>query len=414
MARPYARKTFLTQAPNELLRQYLATKGLGRGIPWSHLHEKATDDIERAIEGGPKRTQDGIDGDFRKINDMADEGGVRALIMEGHDPHHDGGMDLAPLANSAPSRLHFAFQIFLAHPDVFRAAHDLHSADAVSQTRWRRRGDLQGYKPDTTKAGATRLGRRLSDYYMLRDGRGKYCHVDHWKRDDKLYWFAHPEDYGQAPLEYDEQHELTPQPQRPVFDVIFQYCPARGWLDLLAPGDKERRQDLQRFFGEEILRAKLPRQDTEPVMYELDSLMDRHFPLPTEADDGVETVKVKRLRLRVIGAAKRTITLEADSLTDPRAVYGMLDDLLANSDLGAEALQLTAVGLQLIFRPNERGKRRTLSFDVGYPNACSLHDGHPLHDVARKLLQRWGIDVSERTRPGPSPRRRAVQRGLDV
>jgi hypothetical protein len=249
---------------------------------------------------------------------------------------------------------------------------------------------------------------------MLKEGRGQYCHVDHWKREDKLYWFAHPEDYGQAPLGYDDQHELAPQPQRPVFDVIFQYCQAAGWLDLLAPGGKQTRQDLQRLFGEEILRAKLPPQEIEPVTYELDGLMDREFPFAVEANDGVEKVKVKRLRLRVVGTAKRSITLEADSLTNPKAVYSMLDDLLEHSDLGAEALQLTGVGLQLVFTPNERGRRRILSFDVGYPNSCSLHDGDPLHDVARRLLQRWGIDVSERSQTGPAARRRSFQRGLDV
>lgn len=414
MARPYERKTFLTQAPNELIRQYLATKELGQNIPWQHLREKATDPIERAIESAPDRTQDGIDGDFRKINDLADEGGVLVLIAEGKDHHHDGGLNLAPLATSAPSRMYFAFQIFLAHPEVFRAAHDLHSADSVSQTRWRKRADLPECKADTTKAGAARFGKRLSRYYMLRDGRGEHCHVDHWKRDRKLYWFAHPEDYGQAPLGYDEQHELTPQPQRPVFDLILQYCPAEGWLYLLAPGDKQTRQDLERLFGEEILRAKLPPQDTEPVTYELDAMMDRHFPFPTEVDDSVETVRVKRLRLRVIGTGRRTITLEADSLTDPKAVYGMLEDLLANSDLGAEALQLTGVGLQLVFRRNERGRQRKLTFDVGHPNACSLHDGDPLHEIAQKLLRRWGIDVSARAKTGPAPRRRSLQRGLDV
>ena len=414
MARAYSRKSFLRQAPNVLLQRYLAPKGLGKGIPWEHLAERAVDGIERAIETAPNRTRSEVDGDFQRINDLAEEGGVRSLIAEGLDYHHDGGQNLAPLAAKAPTRVHFAFHVFLDYPQIFRAAHDLYRAENVSRTRWRRRPGLLGCKADRTKAGAARLGKRLSQYYMLKDGRGEYCHVDHWKRGDRLYWFAHPEDYGQAPLGYDEHHELTPQPQRPVFDVVFQYCEALGWLDLLADGDRQTRQDLQRLFGEEILRVQLPQQEAEPVTYELDALMDRGFPLAIEAEDGVETVKVKRLRLRVVGTGKRSITLEADSLGDPKAVYGMLDDLLAHSDLGAEVLQLTGVGFQLVFRPNERGKRRTLGFDVGYPNSCSLHEGNPLHDVAQKLLWRWGIDVSARAHDGPATRRRSFQRGLDV
>lgn len=414
MARHYARKTFLAQAPNKLLRQYLAAQGVGGEIPWEHLAEKAVNDIERAIETASKQIIDGIDGDFRRINDLAEESGALSLIAEGLDYHHDGGLNLAPLAAEAPTGVHFAFQVFLEHPDIFTAAHDLHRAESTSRTRWRTRNDLLGCKAKTTKAAAVRLGKRLSQYYMLKEGRGEYCHVDHWKRNNKLYWFAHPEDYGQAPLGYDAEHQLAPQPQRPVFDVIFQYCEPEGQLDLLVRGDKETRQDLQRLFGEEILRVKLPRQETEPVRYELDALMDRNFPLAVEAEDGVETVKVKRLRLRVAGFGRRSIILEADSLKDPRAVYGMLDDLLAKSDLGAEVLQLTGVTFQLIFRPNERGTRRKLSFEVGYPNSCSLHYGHPLHDVALKLLRRWGIDVSARAQAGPATRRRSFDRSLGL
>jgi hypothetical protein len=412
MAQTYARKSFLLQAPNELLRRYLAPKGLGVEIAWEHLAEKSVSDIERSIEAAPRRVWSSIDGDFRRISDLAEEGGVRSLIAEGLDPHHD--LDLASLSLAAPSRVHFAFQVFLDYPDVFKAAHDLYRAESVSHTRWRVRDDLLGYRADTSKAGAARLGKRLSQYYMLKEGRGQCCHVEHWRRDDRLYWFARPEDFGQAPLGYDDQQELVPQPQRTVFDIIFQYCEAEGWLKLLASADRQTRQDLQRLFGEAILRARLPAQEVEPVTYELDALMDRDLPLAVEAEDGVETVRVKRLRLRVLGAIKRSVTLEAESVADPKAVYDLLNDALTNSDLGTETLQLTGVGFQLEFRPNERGKRRKLTFDVGYPNSCSLHDGDPLHDVAGKLLRRWGIDVSARARGGAAPRRRSYQRGLDL
>lgn len=183
---------------------------------------------------------------------------------------------------------------------------------------------------------------------------------------------------------------------------------------MLAPADKQTRQDLQRYFGEEILKVKLPLQEREPVTYEMEALLDRDFAFSLEPEDKVETVKVKRLRLRVMGTIKRSVILEADSITDPKAVYNLLDDLMRNSDLGAEMLQLTGVGVQLIFKPNERGKRRTLTFDVGYPNACSLHEGDPRHDVAVKLLKRWDIDVSARTKQVPASRRGKFQRSFGL
>lgn len=221
MGRSYARKPFLLQAPNKLLQRYLTARNIGTDIVWEHQAEKKVDEIERAIEQAPDRIRSAVDGDFERINYLASEGGVRSLIMEGADPHHDGGLDLTPLSLETSTCNSFAFQVFLDYPDVFIAAHDLHRAESVSLTRWRKRDDLNGCKADKSKAAAKKLGERISKHYMLKEGRGQYCHVDHWKRGDRLYWFAHPEDYGTAPLGYDEQHELVPQPQRATFDIIF-------------------------------------------------------------------------------------------------------------------------------------------------------------------------------------------------
>ena len=98
MSRPYSRKSFLRQAPNALLKRYLAERELGRTFQWDALPEKMTDDIHRVIETAPERKRSGIDRDFREIQDLADEGGAKALIGKSLDRHHnDGkGVDLAP------------------------------------------------------------------------------------------------------------------------------------------------------------------------------------------------------------------------------------------------------------------------------------------------------------------------------
>jgi hypothetical protein len=193
MARQYVRMAFLKAAPNSLLQRYFAKRRLGGNIPWKHLPEKMVDDIHRCIEKAPKQKRSEIDRDFQEINDLADEGGVRTIIAEAANRHHGNGkgIDLVPLAAKAEAPLHFACQVFLDYPDVFAVARDLHRADAISQTRWRRRFDLDGCRADTSRGAAEQLGTRLSEYYMLKEGRGQQCHVNHWERDDRLYWFAY-------------------------------------------------------------------------------------------------------------------------------------------------------------------------------------------------------------------------------
>jgi hypothetical protein len=416
MARPYSRKSFLQQVSHDLLRRYLTGKGLAEQIPWGGDPVVVVDAVNRTLQRAPELLRSAIDGDFQEIGDLADDGATQVLVAEGLDRHHGegAGVDLASVAAQARTALDFAFQVFLDHRDVFDVAHDLYRADCVSQTAWRRRFDLAGCRPDTSGTAASQLASRISQYYVAKEGRGGHCKVDHWKRADRLYWFAHPEDYGQAPLEYDDQHELAARPRRPVFDLVFMLWQQEGWLDLLAKGDKRTGFDLQRLFGEAILKVRLLDPETEPLTYVLDGLMDRDYPLPLEPEDGVETVRVKRLRLRVLGDIRRTVTLEADSPSDPRAVYGLLDDLLTNSRLGEEALQLTGVTMQLVFQRGKTGRQPKVSFSIGHPNSCSLNAGDPKHEIARKLLRRWGIDVSATASTSPTPRRRPLQRVADL
>jgi hypothetical protein len=414
MARQYSPKSVLRHVPNALLRQYLTEKGIGADLPWKHLAENNIEPIYSAIEAAEERVRRVVDWDFQRICEMADEGGVKILIEEARDPHHDGGLDLTGKAKEVRNHLEFAFWVFLEHPKVFEVASHFHRADNLPGRSWRKRADLPPVEAATDKESCKRLEEAISAYYRRKEGRGHACKVDHWRRDNRLYWFAHPEDYPEGRLIYDEQHELKSETQRPAFDVIFVYCQEEGSLDLYVHGEKETVLDLQRIFGRAILGVELPDPEATGVVYELQRLLDRNVQLPLEPEDGVEEARVRRLRLRIMESQHgnrnrlRRLTLEAGAKDDREAVYDLLDDVLAGERIPREVLMVQHAGLQLVFRPDERGRRRTLSFDVSHPDSCSLKY-EPRHLVAKGLLKRWGLDVSGRAENGPPKRRRSVQ-----
>jgi hypothetical protein len=140
-------------------------------------------------------------------------------------------------------------------------------------------------------------------------------------------------------------------------------------------------------------------------------LLSRHFPLPLEPEDGVDSVRVKSLTMSLVGVGQRRILVEADSEANAQAVYDLLDDVLAGERLSSDLLYVTSAKLQLAFRPAGDSQRTTLTFAVGYPNSCSLKH-EPKHDIARQLLKRWGIDVSERAQARPAKPRPGTQRTL--
>jgi hypothetical protein len=415
MARQYSPKSVLRHVPNSLLRQYLTQKGVGADLPWKHLAENNIEPIYRAIEAAEERVRRVVDWDFQCICELSDEGGVKTLVDEASDAHHDGGLDLSGKVKEAANKLAFAFWVFLEYPKVFEVASQFHRADNLPGRSWRKRADLPSVEAATDKESCGRLEGAITAYYGPKEGRGHACKADHWRREDRLYWFAHPEDYPEGRLIYDEQHELKSETQRPAFDVIFVYCHEEGSLDLYVEGEKGTVLDLQRIFGRAILGVELPDPEAIGVVYELQGLLDRGFPLPLEPEDGVEEVRVRRLRLKIMESESgnrnrlRRITLEARAKDDRAAVYDLLDDVLAGERIPREVLSVQHVGLQLVFRPDDRARRRTLSFDVSHPDSCSLKY-QPMHLVAKGLLKRWGLDVSGRAENSAPKRRRSVQR----
>jgi hypothetical protein len=411
MGKNYSPKVFLLKAPNALLKQYLAAKGIGADLPWKHSSEKDIEPIYREIEAAPQNLYRQIGLDFSEINEMADEGGMKIFIDEARDPHHQGGADITEEIHSKKSHLEGAFWVFLNHPDVFQVAKRFQRADTLSRRYWIKRGDVPKTKADITQAGKERLEKAISEYYRLKEGRGHACHADHYARGKYLYWFCYPEDYAEGRLVYGEDQELRVETQRPAFEVIFIYCEKEGSLEVFAKGGSKTEGELQRVFGRAILEVELGDPDAAGVVYELNPLLNRSFPFPTDPKDRVADVRVKRLKLKILGRGNRRITLEIIGKGQQESVYDLLDDVLAGGRFPRDLLQLQQVSLQLVFRPDEKQHTRTLTIHVSHPHSCALK-ADPQGEIAKDLLKKWGIDVSGRAENSHPSRRHSVQRLL--
>ncbi len=194
---------------------------------------------------------------------------------------HNHNLELAEVLGQMHDHLEGAFWTFLEHPRVFEVANRFHYADSLG--RWRKRDNLPAVEAATDVESQERLGQAISDYYRSKEGRGHACHVDHYRRDERLYWFAYPEDYAVGRLVYDYEHQLELQTQRPAFEVIFVYSTEERSLDIWVRGDRYVLSDLQRIFSNVILGVDLPSEDLGGVVYQLDGLLSRNFPFALEA-----------------------------------------------------------------------------------------------------------------------------------
>lgn len=375
---PFTVPVFFLQVPNELLRSYFHEREELRDFAWNAFTLSASDPLFDAWSALPERSRHETEAELRAVADIATHEGLAELAAEG--ARH--GIDLSAELGACVGPVERAFRVFLRYRRVFDVARQFVRVDHLNGRYWRRRAGLPRVVPDTSKAARGALGRALSAYYR-REGRGEFCEVHCYLRGTKHYFVAFPEDLCESILGY-EMGKLQARNQKTAFEVVFVFDPADGTLELNARGDQKAHADLQRIFARTILGRDLPPDAGQPAPFRLNLFKHRGFRFHTEPEDGVRDVRVKALRLRVLGDAK--LTFDAGPWRKRIDVYDVMEGALDGQRLPLTNIDVDAVTLQMVF---DFGRRRTLTFDM-FEDSCNLRDA-PEHLVARRCLRRWEI-----------------------
>ena len=249
MARQYNPQCFFRQAPNKLLEQYFKKKGVLVEIKFKELTETKIERIYNAWLELPEKKRNDIEKDFREIDCLATEGGTKAIIDES-DWHKE---ELGPIFSKLKSFHDRAFWTFLKRQTYWKGALQFHYADTIPLSYWRKRKNIPKKPALVDPKDIERLARAISQYFYHKQGRGKNCIVECYKRNDLDYFFAYPEDYAQANIEWVENKFERP-PRTPAFEVIFVYSQTDGTLDIYFRGPvKPVLPALQKIFGEIML-----------------------------------------------------------------------------------------------------------------------------------------------------------------
>lgn len=390
MNRQYSPRTFIRHAPNALLKQYFDTEEIDLAISWDELRETDDGPIFAAIDRLPPEQARQVHGDFSMANDLACSNGVVAIIEEATLWNQDWSEQFAEMTNDYER----AMWTFLNEPLRFVAAGAFHEMDRVTFSWHRFVGTrLEAQSDDEAREV---FGAALSAYYR-RQGRGRHCHVDVYRRTgpERYCYFAYPEDAAQSELGYDDEGRFQRRPRQSAFEVIFVYRPEEGIVDLYARGDKRQKSALAELFCVNILGLTgLPDEDgREP--FNLAVLKDPTFAFRTDPRDGVLGVDVRLMRLDLpfdaTKGAGRRITFEAKSTPcAPKALHVLIREAIREFPITMRDVQIGRAKLCFTFRPVGDARPKTLTFEVGYPDRCTLKDA-PYDQIARKYLGEWGI-----------------------
>jgi hypothetical protein len=387
MARHYSPRDFLRLAPNALLARYFHQRKLLTDLDIRALPETEVDPIFVAWMALPPEQAAEVNSDFELVTALADEQGVQAILDEA-DYHH---LDLTDAFESMPGFFDKALWTFLEHRGVAEIAHRFCEAERFPASYWvRRREGVLGTEPRDDADARAKLGEALASYFRLKQGRGRECLVEVYRRGTKLYYFAFPEDYAQTSLEYTGTKKLERRAHRPIFELVFVCDPQLGTLDTFLRGRKEARLEIETIFSRVILGGELDPW-TDDRLYNLNAFKLRSLKFVYDPASAIQDVRVKLLRLSLIGGGSRRVVVEADPSADRGAVYDLLEELFDCSDDGSRGrlplalANVTRVGVLVSFSPGGRRGRHTKTFYLTYPNGCTLgHDGRDA--VLRQML----------------------------
>jgi hypothetical protein len=389
VSRTFSLSTIFNQTPAFLLQEFFArTAGGTLGLDWEALPKQKTQPILDALTAQPRSVLDGVEAALHDIFDLASAAGQAALIQTSAEC---GAGNLAAVLPADLGHYGVALWSWLHRPDVFRDATVWHSFDSLSY--WRRRTDLVAATPDTSPDALARLGREVSHTFFTMQSRGLNCTVDVFPRSGTYYFCAHTDDYSATEMAHDETKTLVTRVHRATFQVVFAFDAALGSLELFARVPPKVKARLETVFADVVLGQELGEWNPT-TSYQLDHLLDRTFPLVTDAADGVRA-SIRRFRLRPRGS-RRSILVSGDPDLGPTDVYDTMDAYLTRMAVQPTAVEVTQATFHIELDERPGRKTGAFSFDVAPPISCGLRNQpQDRIDLGEKYLRHWNVLVDE-------------------
>jgi hypothetical protein len=393
MTRHYSASEFFRQMPNHLLARYFAARAGLLDVDFTSLGETQPAELFNAWLELPESQRNVMDAELQQIFDLSCEDGWCAIRDEANWHLQDTPEQFAEFVeklSALPSHYERAMVTFLDHNDYWQGATLFYHADTLSY--WRKRKGFPHQSASVHEDGRKALADAIRNYFHRTEGRGKNCVVEAYRRKDRDYFFAYPEDYSQQSVEW-VNDSFERRPHNPAFEVIYVYSEKDGRLDLYFRGAYKAIEPLQGMFAETILKLpELPPDPKDERVYDLNPLRQRDFQFVYEPGSGIERVVIKKLRLSSRIKHGDRITLEPDTSKSSQAIYDLLDKV--GQCVPLKLFNVTQVELSATVNVAADKPSKQVTFRITHPNSCSLrYDDLGLK--LRDMLTASGIEPKE-------------------
>jgi hypothetical protein len=379
--------------PNALLARHFKGRELLGDLDFAAMKEAQPDELFAAWLKLPDSQRNAMDAEFRDIFELSCEKGFRAILDEAEwhlaanpQARTEFVGKLAALGN------HYERTIvtFLDHAQFWKGATLFYHADTLPY--WRKRKNLPHQSAAVDEASPRELARLIRTHFHHTEGRGNNCVVEPFRRGELDYFFAYPEDYSQQSIEWVDG-QFGRGPHNPAFEVIYVYSQKQGSLDLNFRGSYKAIEALQGMFATAILRLpELPPDPKDGRVYDLNPLRQRSFNFVFDVSSGIQDAAVNKLRLSSKAKKGDRITLEADAVGNPDAVYDLLEKI--GKSVPLHLYNVTQVKLAASVMVDADKPPKSVTIRITYPNSCSLKYDE-LDLKLRDMLEASGIEPKE-------------------
>lgn len=387
MAAQFALKMVFRVHSVPLLKEYMEARGQAAHFTFDTDHPNV-EQLFQQWESLSPEARNGIEAELRAVHDLATSDTELTTILEEAE-FHDKAEELRQAFATVSSLHDKVLLTLLRYPRIFQVANIFERTEHLNSRSWKKRRGLPKSAPRDDAETCKSLAEALRQFYVNREGRGRYCHVEPYKRGDEVYYYVYLEDHARLGVTFDSQGDFQRQTLKDSFEIIYRFNPIEGSLETFVQGNPRVIEEVQKFFARVCLDIELPPPTRRTAAYAFNKLLRRNFVFTTDPEDGVKSTRVKSLRLWINGT-QRKITLTEGNGDNPGGVYDLLDQITSNeaSGLHRALLEVTRAELQMVFRGEPGHDDKTLTFAISWPDWCNLKDNRE-HLIAKKYLNLW-------------------------
>lgn len=393
---PFSLPRFIRATSSGSLRAYLESREAAppEGFEWDVRPRDFVASLASHLLHLDETEQAKIYSDLDRVHRMADDVGERCFLDSA-----DARRELIESFERFDSATDRALHVLLAHPALFERAELLRYVEANRQARhWEGFVVPVGIKVRRDEDGQAELKKAVQEHFRERDGTGRRLVIEifdrirteHDRITDLVQVMVYLEGLPASGLVFNKD-DLERQTYRPAVEVAWTYEPETGELEVLARGGRPVRAELARQFVTHLLGSDGNPETIALKRYELDSLR-RPRSFPTDPEDHIAKVRIRRLRLRPFGPAAGALTLERDA-RGSADLHALSSSWFGNSDPLRGGFRVNQATISIEFEPaGDRKRGRVVTFDLSRPNGSTLKNHTNEHRIiGEKYLARWGL-----------------------